>query len=99
MVGREGVEGEQVVLGLLEQLGALRERRAQSLQCVTDELARKLTGVGVEERADQRRQHRLLLAARVPRRFAEEMDAAALPGAAEHLRDRSLEAGVRVRDV
>jgi hypothetical protein len=32
----------------------------------------------------------------VPERFAQEVDGAALPGAAEHLRDGLLEPGVRV---
>ncbi len=34
----------------------------------------------------------------MPECLAQEVDRAALPGAAEHLRDRALQAGVRVRD-
>ena len=34
----------------------------------------------------------------MPQRFAEEVDGAALPGAAEHLADRLLQPGMRVRD-
>ena len=40
----------------------------------------------------------MLLAAGVAERLAQEVDATALPGAAEHLPDRLLEAGVRIGD-
>jgi hypothetical protein len=57
-----------------------------------------VAGVGAEDRPDQRRQHRLLLFAGVAERLAQEVDGAALPGAAEHLADRVLQTLVRVRD-
>jgi hypothetical protein len=47
---REGVEGEQVVLGFFEQRGDLRQRFAQPFERVADELARLLAGFGVEDR-------------------------------------------------
>ena len=40
----------------------------------------------------------MLVLARVAKAVPEEMDGAALPGAAEDLRDRGLQAGVRVGD-
>jgi hypothetical protein len=57
-----------------------------------------LARLGVEDRSDQRGEHRLLLLARVPERLAEEMDGAALPRRAEHLADRVLQSFVRVGD-
>src|SRR5215211_2174657 len=75
-----------------------RQRRAQSVERLADVLACLVAAVGAEERAQQRGQHRLLLAAGVAQCFAQEVDAAALPGAAEQLRDRLLQTGVRVGD-
>jgi len=98
MLGGEGVEGEQVFLGFCEQPGDLRQRLAQPFERVTDELARLLAAVGAEDRPEQRGQHRLLLAPRVPQRFTQEVDRTALPGAAEHLADRLLQPGVRIGD-
>ena len=54
--------------------------------------------LGVEDRPDQRRQQPVLVLAGVPEAVAEEVDGAALPGAAEDLGDRGLQAGVRVAD-
>ena len=54
--------------------------------------------VGVEDRPDQRGQQAVLVLAGVPEAVAEEVDGAALPGAAEDLRDRRLQPGVRVGD-
>jgi hypothetical protein len=59
---------------------------------------RRVAVVGVEDQPDQRGKHRLLLAAGVAERLAEEVHAAALPGATEHLSDRLLQARVRVGD-
>ncbi len=88
MVGGEGVEGEQVLLGLLEQRRHLGQRLAQPLERVADELACCISRLGVEERAEQRRDHPLLVFPKVAERLAQEVDTAALPGTAEHLRDR-----------
>jgi hypothetical protein len=46
--------------------------------------------------ADQRRQQAVLILARVPEAVAEDVDRAALPAAAEDLRDRGLQPGMRV---
>jgi len=40
VVGREGVEGEQVLLGLLEQCGDLRQRRPQPFERVPEQRPR-----------------------------------------------------------
>src|SRR5688500_2312900 len=65
----------------------------------SDERSRALgERVGVAARADQRRQQAVLIAAGVAEAVPEEVDGAALPGAAEDLRDRRLQPGVRVGD-
>ena len=51
---------------------------------------------GVEDRPDQRGQQVVLVAACVPEAVPQEVHRAALPGAAEHLRDGRLEPGVGV---
>src|SRR6266545_543980 len=98
VVDGEAVEGEQVVLASLQHRCDLRQWRLEPRDRITDELARLLARLDVEDRPDQRGQHRLLLAAGVPERLAQEMDGAALPWTAEHLRDRILQAFVRVGD-
>ncbi len=98
MVGGEGIEREQVLFGLLEQRRDFRQRRAQPLQGIADELASSLARVGVEGRPEQCRDHPLLVFADVAERLAQEVHRAALPGAAEYLPDRLLEAGMRVGD-
>jgi hypothetical protein len=50
----------------------------------------------IEDRSDQRGQQAVLVAAGVAETVAQEVHRAALPGAAEHLRDRRLEPGVGV---
>jgi hypothetical protein len=52
--------------------------------------------VGVEDRADQRRQQPVLIAAGVAEAVAQEVHGAALPGATQDLRDRGLQPGVGV---
>ena len=61
-------------------------------------IARRGQVVGVEDRPDQRGQQAVLVLAGVPEAVAQEVDGAALPGAAEDLRDRGLQAGVGVGD-
>jgi hypothetical protein len=72
VVGGEGVEGEQVLLGSLEQGCHLRQRAFKTLDRVAQELACLLARVGVEDRPDQGGQQRLLLTAGVPERLPEE---------------------------
>jgi hypothetical protein len=86
VVEGEGVESEQVVLGAFEHRGDLGQRPLESFDRVAEQLARLLARVGVEDRPDQRGEHRLLLRARMAERLAEEVDGAALPGRAEHYR-------------
>jgi len=73
VVGGEGVEGEQVVFCFFEQVVDLRQRRLEPFERLADQLARLAAAVGVEDRADQRGQHRLLLATGVPKRFPQEV--------------------------
>jgi hypothetical protein len=54
--------------------------------------------VGVEDRADQRTQQPVLIAASVPQAVPEEVHRAALPRRAQHLGDRVLQALVGVGD-
>jgi hypothetical protein len=54
----------------------LRQRLLEPLQRCGDQLAGLLTVVGVEDRADQRGQDRLLLAPGMPECFAEDVDGA-----------------------
>ena len=61
-------------------------------------IARLGLRVGVEDRPDQRGQQAVLVAAGVAEAVAQEVHGAALPGAAEDLGDRGLQAGVRVAD-
>jgi hypothetical protein len=98
VVGGEVVEGEQVFLGALEHRRAFRQRPFKPDDRLAGQLARGGGAVGVEDRADQRREHRLLLATGVAERFAQEVDAAALPGRTERLADRLLQPLVRVGD-
>ncbi len=98
MISREAVEGEQVLLGPLQERGHLGQRRTQPLERIADSVLRLLARLGVEERAQERCHHPLLVLAHVPERLAQEVHAAALPGAAKHLRERLLQAGVGVGD-
>jgi hypothetical protein len=50
----------------------------------------------VEDRSDQRRQHRLLLGSRVAEAVAQKVHGAALPGDRQHLRDRGPKPGVGI---
>ena len=55
-----------------------------------------LEGVGIEDRPDQRGRQAVLVLAGVAEAVPEEVNGAALPGAAENLCDRRLQAGVGV---
>ena len=98
MTGRERVEREDVGLGVFEHHGDLshpavevRDRFGEPVACLRER-------VGVEDRADQRGEQAVLVLAGVAEAVAEEVHGAALPGAAEDLRDRRLEPGVGVGD-
>ena len=54
--------------------------------------------LGGEDRPDQRAEQSVLVPARVAEAFLQEVDRAALPGAAEHLRERRLQPRMGVRD-
>ena len=54
--------------------------------------------VSAKDRPDQRRQQAALVRIGIPKSIAQEMDVAALPGAAERLRDRCFQSGGRVTD-
>jgi len=61
-------------------------------------ITRLLKVLGGEDRPDQRAQQPVLIFAGVSEAVPEEMHGAALPAAAQDLRDRGFEAGVRVAD-
>ena len=61
-------------------------------------VASLLERVGVKDRPDQRGQQPVLVLARMAQAITQKMHGAALPGAPEDLRDRGLQAGVRVTD-
>jgi len=90
------VEGEDLGLGVFEHRRDLPEPAIEVCDGFREPVARLGEALGVEDRADQRGQQSVLIAPGVPEAIAQEMDGAALPGAPEHLRDRGLQAGVRV---
>ncbi|MBA3262490.1 MAG: hypothetical protein H0T69_08495 [Thermoleophilaceae bacterium] len=94
----KGVEGEDVLVGRLEHRSDFGQRPLELLDCSAERLARGLAVGLIEERPDQRREQAVLVLARVPEAVSEEVDGAALPGRAEHLRQGGLEARVGVRD-
>jgi predicted amidophosphoribosyltransferase len=69
---REGVAGEDVFLGVGQHAGDLRQRAFEARDRLAEPLARLLGGVGLEDRADQRRQQAVLVAARVAQAVSEE---------------------------
>jgi hypothetical protein len=98
VLGREPVEGQQLGLGVLQQAGDLGRVRLELL----DDLPEPRSGLGGrgggEDPADGARHQRLLRASEVAEHVAQEVDGAALPATAQHLRDRGLEAGMGVGD-
>ena len=91
VIRREGVEGEHVLFGRLEDRLDLWELALERGGRLGESIARGGAVLSAEDRADQRREHRLLLGAGVAEAVPEEVDGAALPGDAEHLRDRRLQ--------
>jgi diguanylate cyclase (GGDEF)-like protein len=96
--GRERVEGQDDGLRVLEHRRDLGQPPVEVRDRLGQVIARLGERVGVEDRADQGRKERVLVLARVAKTVPEEVHGAALPGAAEHLGDRRLQLGVRVRD-
>jgi hypothetical protein len=88
VVGRERVEGEDFLLGLLEQRRDLAHPALKLGDGGGEPVARLLSGGGVEDRADQRREHAVLVAAGMAQEVSQEVHGSALPRCAEHLRQR-----------
>jgi hypothetical protein len=98
VVGREGVEGQDVLLSGLEHGGDLGQRALQCRDCLGELVARRGVVLGVEDRADQRAEQPVLIAAGVPEAVSEEVHRAALPRRAQHLGDRVLQPLVGIGD-
>jgi hypothetical protein len=98
VVDREGVEGQDVLLGALEHGGDLGQLGRQRRDRLGEPVARLVERVGVEERADQRAQQPVLIAAGMAEAVAQEVHGAALPRRAEGLGDRVLQPLVSVGD-
>jgi len=96
VVAGERVEGQDVVLGPLQQRGDLGQLGLQRRHRLAEPVARLPLRLGVEDRADQRGQQPVLIAARVAEAVSEEVHRAALPRRPEHLGDRVLQALVSV---
>jgi hypothetical protein len=90
VVGREGIEGQDVLFGCLEHAGDLGQRALQRGDRLGELVAGARRVLGVEDRADQRAQQPVLVAARVPEAVSEEVHGAALPRCPEDLGDRVL---------
>ena len=73
VVGGERVEGQDVVLGGLEQRSDLGQLALQGGHRLAEPIARLLQRVGVKDRADQRRQQPVLVAAGVSQTVSEEV--------------------------
>src|SRR5215211_1564 len=95
---REGIEGEDVLLGVGEHAGDLRQPLLERRNCLAEPFARLLAGVGLEDRPNQRGQQSVLVAAGVAEAVAQEVHRAALPGTAKQPGDRRLEPLVGIGD-
>ena len=98
MVGREGVEGQDVVLGCFEHGGDLGQLCLQRGDRFGEFVARASEVLGVEDGANQSGQETVLVAAGVAQAVAQEVHGAALPRRAQDLSDRILQAFVGVGD-
>jgi hypothetical protein len=94
--GREAVEGEQVLLGLDEQVGHPGRCTGEALDHRSGTLAGHRQVRGIEDLAESRRDHAPLGRSAVTEHFAHEVDGAALPGAGQDPGDRRLQARVLV---
>jgi hypothetical protein len=90
------VEGQDVGLSVFEHRRDLAQAAIEVRDGLGEPVARLRERVGVEDRADQRGQQPVLIAAGVTETVPEEVDSAALPAAAQDLCDRALQTGVRV---
>ena len=98
MAGRERAEGENVVFGVVEHRGDLRQLALK----LGDGVAHPGTDVSEvvrgEQRPDEGAERVVVVLVDVPAQVAQEVDGAALPGRPENLREGRLEARVRVGD-
>lgn len=83
MLDREGHEGQDVLLGLLEQPGDFRRSTLELGDSVSQAGPGLSAFGGGEDRADDRSQGVVLVASGVAAKIPEEVDGAALPGRAE----------------
>ena len=91
-------KAQHVGLGVFERRGHLGQPAVEVRDRFRELITSLVLRVGVEDRPDQRRQQTVLVLAAVPEALAQEVDGAALPTAAKDLRDRGLQAGVRITD-
>jgi hypothetical protein len=98
VLGRERVEREHVGLGLVEQRRDLRQPALELADGVAQALARLLGVRRGEERADDRAERVVLVAAHMAAQIAQEVHGAALPRRAEDLRQGGLQTRMRVAE-
>ena len=98
MLGWQLVEGQQLGFGGFQEPGDLGRGRGQPLDHLDQPLAGLGEAGGLEDAADGRGDHGLLGLADMAEHVAQEMNGAALPGTAQHLGDRGLEALMGVGD-
>jgi hypothetical protein len=96
--GRERVERQDVVFGVLQQPRELRQPDLQLHDGVTEATARFSAVGGREELADQSAEGVVLVLAAVASQVSEEVHGAALPRRPEDPRDRRLQPGMGVAD-
>ena len=90
VLGRKGVEREHVGLGVFEQRCDLRQPALELGDGVAQAPARLLAVWGGEDRADDRAERVVLVAADVAAQIPEEVHGAPLPRRAEDPRERGL---------
>jgi hypothetical protein len=96
--GREAVEGQQVLLGLQQQLRDLRRGLGEPFDHLAAAARGLLVAVGVEDLPERGRDHPALGRPTVAQHVSDEVHGAALPRAAQHAGDRVLEPEVLVGD-
>ena len=94
--GGEGGEGQQVLLGVLEQPGDLRRHRLEALDDLGDALARLLAAFGVEHLSQGGGDQAVLGGPAVLMHRPDEVHTAALPRARQDAGDRGLQALVMI---
>ena len=97
LVGK-GVEGDQVLLGLLEQAADLWSDRLEARDHVTYPLPRLIAALGVEHLAQGSCDQAALVAASVVEHVSDEVHSAALPRAGYPAGDRGLQSFVVIGD-